>query len=814
MIKMNFILGVVSKVFGDLVSKAVSDGTDIFMSAIKSADQNRKSYDQNLQTRLYQITVDALNRFTHNRYKNQDELYDAAERILKGFIDGRDNTESVRTGLKMLLSGVGDDVCKEFLVTLCCEICKDDNSDLYKEIDILWKNQEREYVHGEFARSGQNDREILAKLNDLNDIMEYIRTALDDRKMNQRENGRNIPVMNRADEYARRWDKNVFLNNFNKRDKDAGVNIKLREIYLEKHLPHYKWKTGKKSSADLKELLKEYISDNCDKKMLLILGQPGIGKSTLITWIMANLAAKNENILVYQFASDLGGVNWQSNTILDEIFAIVGLEYNEAEGKTLILDGFDEIYVKGDRERVLHKLNQELEKKNYLKRFSLIITCRENYVDQSSLVDNDYITLQAWDEEQIRSFCKNYDEVMIRKDPASVIENSKDKIRKLIEKKDIMGIPLILYMALALNVDIERSSSAVDIYEQIFSLKRGGIYDRCYDAEHRINEPEIKKHIHRISQQMAFWMFENNADEATISQEKFEEICDNEMRESGKKGEDIQRDILIGNFFQFKYCEGKGTDELQFVHRSIYEYFATVYFYESLCNLKSKEEIAGKLGVLLKDGRLSAQMLGFIKYKFNHMGGYDLSEITKEVFNIMLRDGMTYHIGVPCKNVMERERNIFENMLDVVGLWNASLGKVDDRIIIYLQCNKGIGLNLRGAYLMGANLSGAYLMGANLSGANLSGADLRGVYLSGVYLSGANLSGADLSRADLSRAYLSGVYLSGANLRDVNLFETIFDEDQVNLLCEKYDLMDSRVYISETREIICYEGYCIRKQRI
>ena len=38
--------------------------------------------------------------------------------------------------------------------------------------------------------------------------------------------------------------------------------------------------------------------------------------------------------------------------------------------------------------------------------------------------------------------------------------------------------------------------------------------------------------------------------------------------------------------------------------------------------------------------------------------------------------------------------------------------------------------------------------------------------------------------------YLSGVYLSGANLRDVNLFETIFDEDQVNLLCEKYDLMD------------------------
>ena len=123
-------------------------------------------------------------------------------------------------------------------------------------------------------------------------------------------------------------------------------------------------------------------------------------------------------------------------------------------------------------------------------------------------------------------------------------------------------------------------------------------------------------------------MFENNADKAIISQEKFEEICENEMEESDQKDVAIKSDTLIGNFFQLRHCEGKGTDELQFVHRSIYEYFVAIYFYESIYKLKSKEKIAGKLGELLKYGELSEQMLEFIKYKFDSMKEYDLSEVT------------------------------------------------------------------------------------------------------------------------------------------------------------------------------------------
>lgn len=83
-----------------------------------------------------------------------------------------------------------------------------------------------------------------------------------------------------------------------------------------------------------------------------------------------------------------------------------------------------------------------------------------------------------------------------------------------------------------------------------FHLEGGGIYDRGYDAEHRINEPKTKRHIHHISQRIAFWIFENNADKATISKEKFEEICENEMKESEQNDKGIKSDTLIGTFFK------------------------------------------------------------------------------------------------------------------------------------------------------------------------------------------------------------------------------------------------------------------------
>lgn len=602
----------------------------------------------------------------------------------------------------------------------------------------------------------------------------------------------------------------------------------MKEIYLEEHLPHYKWKSNDEESADLKGLLSEHIVDNDEKKMLLILGQAGIGKSTLITWIMANLIEKKENILVYQFASVLENIDWQGNDILNDIFKRLGLRYDELESKVLILDGFDEIHASSGKEKILNQIYYSLNEMSYLKQISLIITCRENYIDELRKVKCDHITLQTWNDEQIISFCKIYGS----KSKRSILQNNLDM---MLENKKVFGIPLILYMVLALDISIERNTSLVDIYDKIFAVDGGGIYDRCindlsYGKEHRINE--VKQQIHQVSQRIAFWIFESNSGKAVIPRIEFRKICDIVMKEAEEKAEDIQSDVLIGSYFEpIKYYEGIGTDELQFVHRSIYEYFVSIYFFESMRNLTSKEELARELGVLLKYGYLSEQMLVFLKYKFDDIKKYNLASVILETFQMMLRDGMTYHIGMPCKNAIECELNIFDNMLKAVHLWNYKLGEVDKKIVSYIKCENPYFLNLSGIILNGVNLSNADLCGANLSEADLNESDLSRANLNEADLSGASLKGADLSKACLFRTSLSGAdlreadltnadlvmtQLTGANLEGVDLSEaklikTLFDEEQIDILQQEYDLSKAFVYLSEMDEIVDYKEYCFRK---
>ena len=866
-------------IMSGFVSKGVNNLVDYGWKKIKDANNMRKAHEQNIETRIYQVTVDAINAFTFNEYQDQDILLYVVECIFRGFKEGKKYIEAVKMGLKILESQITDDRCQDFLGVLCEEICKDKNDILYKtliinqneqiieDVDKSFKRSEqnqkdiREDIHKGFERSEQNNQETQRKL-------DYLVEKSDNKEANFYSE---IRVENRAEEYAAKWEKNVFLNKFDEEDENPRPEVKLSKIYKDICLPHYIWKFNTKKWNKLYNLLKKYVINNDEKKMLLILGQPGIGKSTLITWIMANFIEKQDDILVYQFASDLKNINWQGNDILCEILKTIHLKRDNLKDKVLILDGFDEIYANGEREEILNKLNQEVRRMNNLRNFSMVITCRENYVYELEKLECDFITLQVWDDDQIKCFCEAYQK-------ESGCNISKSNIDKLLEKKEVFGIPLILYMVLALEITIEKSESLVDVYDQIFSIDRSSIYDRCiknlrYDGEHRISKDKIKQAIHQISQRIAFWIFENNSEKAFIPQKEYEIICDSVMNQISYADKGVKRDFLIGNYFKIvKHCEGIGTQELHFIHRSIYEYFVVVYFFESLQNQTAKEEVAGKLGELLKKGHLSQQILEFIKYKFDKIKQYSLSNITKETFQIMLRDGMTYYTKEKYKNIIEREMNIFANMLEVVHLWNLKLSKPDNNIICYLQHNHTAELNLQntdlngvdlnGAYLREADLSGAYLIGADLIGADLreadlSGADLREADLSGAKLIGADLSGADLSgakligadlreadligadligaylreadlsvadlseadlsEAKLSRAKLIGADLSGAdlseaNLRRADLSKTTFDEKQVDLLHEKCNFWQSKVFIPETDEIISYVDYCARKQ--
>lgn len=786
---MKKMLHILLTLWGDLRAKVVGD----LVEKIINKFRNRNNNSRNIQTRERQVIIDVLKKMTH---KKENELSDAAEIILKGLNSKKDVKEVAREGLRGIIPQVTDYECDKFEELLRVEMCKEENYALYKENNMIQTWRTNRCVESSLEELSQNDEILHNKLVSLEESVNnlpgrFLAIA------GYKSNPYGLPIKSRAQEYADKWNKNVFLNDSKKEDKRK--NIKLRDIYLEELLPHYVSETenGIASKSDkLKELLSSYIIDKDEKAMLLILGQPGIGKSTLITWIMANLVEHQEDILVYQFAYDLKNVNWQSDNLLSDIIInTLKLRYEELENKVLIFDGFDEIYADTDREKILNQLFYELNQINYLCHFSLIITCRENYIYNWQDVECNYITLQGWDEYQIKSFCEIYEK-------ESGDQISEAKISKIQENKEVFGIPLILYMVLALNVTIEKNESIVDIYDQIFSLDKGSIYDRCveksrYAMPHRISR--IKKLLHEISQRIAFWIFENNPDKEFITQEAYEEICESAIKEKEIKSKDIKRDVLVGSYFKLiKHCEGIGTDELQFVHRSLYEYFVVIYFFESIKSIEESvilkpkkeamEEVAGKLGELLKKGQMSIQILEFIKYKFDSMSKYNLPDITKEIFNIMLRDGMVYHFKEAKRetflNNMLRENYIFHNMLGIVLLWNPDLGECEERIEFYLKHNDVGALNLKGIMLGAKSIakvgSGAQLRAVDFSYSYLKEADLHNANLRGASLDLADLSDSDLSRADLCGATLYQTHLNEARLFDAVLNGADLSGTQLN----------------------------------
>ena len=589
----------------------------------------------------------------------------------------------------------GEQFEQNFLIQISNSV-DDTNAEIQKISDFMQKN---------FNKLDSNYQEILIILHNIFNKIQ-----------NANKQDRKQEVKSRTQEYADKWNRNMFLNDFDKRDEKAGVNVKLCEVYLETHLPNYVWNNNYKQSSDLKDLIFEQIK-NEKNQMLLILGQPGIGKSTLITWITANFMSYIDKILVYQFASDLRNVQWhnlnEGYDVVEDMLKTMNLSYDELYGKTLIIDGFDEINVESDRTKILNQFYWKLVKANTLKNFSLIITCRENYIQDLNKLACNYITLQPWDRDQIKSFCDVY-----RKKTNCII--SENTMAEISENISILGIPLILYMSLALNTLIEKEGGIVDIYDQIFSLD-GGIYDRCiendrYESSHRI--AEIKEQIHQISREIAIWMFENNSDEAYIPQREYEKICFAIMQE----GKNVEQDFMIGNFFRLvRHCEGIDTERLFFVHRSIYEYFVVEYIFASICREinSSRESIASVCGMLLKGNKLSVQMLKFLQHKISNSILNEQFDIINETFQLMLQDGMTYYTYKSFKNVIICEMNVFCNMLEIIHLWREKRIKFGNSITKYLNYNSIYKFNLTNADLFGVDLSGSDLGNVDLSGANL-----------------------------------------------------------------------------------------------
>lgn len=827
----------------EIASGKIADGAIKGIGKLFTAIDNNKIF-----LAVYEDSLEA-----YKRKYGEDDLYN------KFFIDGAERKDYIKKQLSK------DSLSRETVINIVKYILEEcDSSEEHVEffIQILFSGllQMEEFHHRMVSlRSDCESGEINAAVRGIDKKSDRMLEILEGGSSGSKQDEKKITWIKSSQKelYKQKWNGVLFLH----RGEAKDTQLRLRDVYI---LPDYEFKNRK--CNDLYDEIEHFIHIQKDYRVLFIMGQAGLGKSSVVSYL-----ASKENDYVYIQFSDLGSIG----DILGSVFVYLACSDIALENKTLILDGFDEAKINADTNDIINQFLDGIWEIDGLK---AIITSRLHYFETDY---SNMMVLQEFDENKIIRFNEVYN------------EKTDNSIKLAINDIDIevYGIPLILYMIHALNINIEEVKGRNELYNRIFSLD-GGIYVKCRTEGNGYGDdnfhPITGKHqrqLHKIAQKIAFAMFEKD----TLEMEKgaYEEIV-NEV------SKDRLKDFGIANYYDIG-------NKLTFAHKSIYEYFVADYIFQEISQAyknRSENGLESKLGELLKSNKLSEEITDFLSYKMknNHEIMED-SNFFKATFDNMISQGMTYFTGKFYKNIMLCEENVFFNMLQIIHMWDYSAKELiefnDKRsfniLLLHMHCSSlDLGkidlsffrlsntylflANLFGANLSRANLSGADLSvadlsyadlseadlsNANLSGAKLSDADLTGVILRGASLSGAKLLGADLSEADLSKADLKradlsnadlsfadlsdadlrGVILTGADLNNVDLsnadlsdaelsiadlsdeelstadlFNTIFDERNIHYIKQNYSDQVNRVRLRlDQREIVSYEEY---KRRI
>lgn len=757
--------------FSGCISKVINDSKDYSWVKIKSVINDR--HDQNISTKIYRVIEKSLNIVTSNTYKNSDKLYDAIEKIFNEFKKHNDTLESVKCGLNVLGADASDQRCENFLEEFYQGIRLDD--DLYKAIIMDLEQKGIKISQEEFRKINEkidkNHTEIIEKIDSINDNLN--RSSLI--------NEENITTKilkfqnNKKQDYIKNWNSRLFLH----LDNDERP-ITLADAFIMPDFEMYKKikRIGFSDSDTLDQIIEKFVKYDRTSTML-ITGVPGIGKSTITSWI-ANQYRCDDKVIILRFR------DWEREELekglLRAICNTLECKKNDLEKKILVLDGFDEIKALDIRDYLLNDFFSTIKDCENLK---CIITSRPAYINSFDFQNT--LVLKEFDICRVSDFVK----IITRK----TLDNE-DIIKFNLE---VLGIPVILYMAIMSNVDISENPTKPELYNRIFA-EQGGIFDKFsydgteYDIGSQIlRDPEnIKKYLNFL-QEVSFKMFETGELRLLEGEYQIPKLIINNETVS-------ILEFPIKNLF-----EGVGTN-IEFVHKSIYEFLVSEYIYSSISSAKniSKEKLAGIFGKLFKQKELTEEIIEFLKFRVKNSDLYNMLDMVLDVFQLMKDDGMTYYTGVCYKNVIDCETNVFKNMLKVLHFWEGSGEKLSKLIVDIIEHSKdswlaglcgrgsreGYGyeiangekrkLGLRWADLSFVDLSGkdlsnmdfsfANLSNANLSNANLVKANLYRANLSEANLAHANLAFADLSEADLKDANLNETDLSYAHLCDADLY--------------------------------------------
>lgn len=432
---------------------------------------------------------------------------------------------------------------------------------------------------------------------------------------------------NELTEFYRKWTSPPFLH------RKSNPPLSLEQLYLPPDIT-----LPLRSNTDItenmnatlsgKELLEFFFhpwTDDEGPNLFYITGQPGIGKTSFLAYMTGEIlqsyydsfAKLYQRLLVISFKhlnrEDLKG------GLFHAIKKHTGCIDDSDYGQTLlILDGFDEIRISdaGKRAKLIEEfVGQMSDLRDRAEGLCCILTSRDGYLPKSgegawgsirnrsrhsAPFDKDMeepreipvFHLEHFDYQKIQDYNTQYNKAC-QEQRVPMPEFPKETRDKDCE---IYGIPIILYMVHGTGLNVSSIADKNELYDRLFSTRNGQIYAKRDTAS---GEAKYQKEMilcyDAVACELAYRMFELGTGPAIQTIEERERLWEKRiaphltrlLEERLEGNEQIAGCIasVKDSYVSFNYYY-EGTHEeisdLEFVHKSIYEYYAGLYISRQL----------------------------------------------------------------------------------------------------------------------------------------------------------------------------------------------------------------------------------------
>ena len=327
--------------------------------------------------------------------------------------------------------------------------------------------------------------------------------------------------------------------------EDESAPIYLCDVYVEPRLIERNLGKKKPTATTISESAIHYICSFIEKevvdKALFIEGAAGVGKSSLFYKLSTVLYGKD---IFYKSLKDYLNIEHiQLRRELIRSFLLTDNDY----GKIFLLDGLDEIWNRIDPEIFEDDLKFFLER-NY----KIVFTVRPEYVQYNKYTNECQLcSLEIFGIQEKKEWLAKY-----KDKKNSLTDKTIKNILKDTRFVKITGIPIMLYIIANRNIDISGATSMPALYEQTFnSLKK----DKGKYTQKRLENDYLS------AQEIAYVMQANDI----LAIQKSDLLSLLSINDS-----------LYSSVYIDKIIDGE--EILQFVHKSIQEFFAAKWIYNQV----------------------------------------------------------------------------------------------------------------------------------------------------------------------------------------------------------------------------------------